>query len=72
MKFVSFITDADEIRSLLEKVGLDPDPPTLAPARDPPQVELLLDQTSADDWDQRTADSPESWDQSLEAEEDAN
>jgi hypothetical protein len=42
MRIVPSVTDADEIRALLEKVGLDADPPTLAPARDPPRVETHM------------------------------
>jgi len=40
MRFVAALTDADSIRDYLTGVGLPADPPTIAPARPPPQQEI--------------------------------
>jgi hypothetical protein len=45
MKIIAFITERDSLLPLLENIGEDANPPTLSPARGPPQAELDLDQT---------------------------
>jgi hypothetical protein len=61
MEIVSFITDPPEIRKILEHIGLDPDPPPIAPARGPPQASLHLDQTANEEFEDfdQTLDAPD-------------
>ena len=40
MRIIAALTDATSIRAYLQGVGLPADPPTIAPARPPPQQEL--------------------------------
>ena len=42
MKLISFITDAPTIEKILAHLGLPTQPPPLAPARDPPQIEMMF------------------------------
>ena len=49
MKIISFLTDPPTIQAILRHLDLPHRPPTVAPARAPPQVELILDQTPAID-----------------------
>jgi hypothetical protein len=58
MKIISFITEPEQIHRILSHVGINPDPPPPAPARDPPQGRLDFDQ------------APEDYDQSQEAPDD--
>ena len=49
MRVISFITDPPTVRTILLHLEIPHRPPTLAPARAPPQAELSFDQTSAFD-----------------------
>ena len=40
MRIIATLTDEVSIRHYLKGVGLRADPPTIAPARPPPQLEL--------------------------------
>lgn len=45
MKILAFLTDPHTVRAILLHLDLPHTPPPLAPARGPPQPELLFDQT---------------------------
>jgi hypothetical protein len=49
MKILAFLTDPPVLSAILLHLDLPHRPPPLAPARDPPQRDLLLDQTSSFD-----------------------
>ena len=42
MRIIATLTDTTSIRRYLEGVGLPADPPLIAPARPPPQQELVF------------------------------
>ena len=47
MRILAFLTDPPTVQAILLHLKLPHPPPPVAPARGPPQVELLLDQTPA-------------------------
>jgi hypothetical protein len=49
MKVLAFLTDPPVLRAILLHLDLPHKPPPLAPARAPPQTELLTDQSTAFD-----------------------
>ncbi len=49
MKVLAFITDPPVLSAILVHLDLPHRPPPLAPARAPPQRDLLIDQTSSFD-----------------------
>ncbi len=49
MSILAFLTDPPVVSAILLHLGLPHRPPPLSPARDPPQGDFLLDQTSAFD-----------------------
>jgi hypothetical protein len=51
MRILSFITEREPITRILDHIGMPSSPPEITPARDPPQVEMEMDQTlGAPDW----------------------
>jgi hypothetical protein len=59
MKILAFVTESASVRRILEHAGEAVRPPPLAPSRAPPQGELAWGQ--ADDFDQRTPYSEDTW-----------
>ncbi len=49
MRILAFLTEPVTVRTILVHLELPHQPPPLAPARGPPQHDLLLDQTRAFD-----------------------
>ncbi len=66
MRIIAFVLDAPVIDRILRHVGEPTGPPTLLPARSPPQVELAFNQAGGrDDWPEmdQTVDTPgDPWD----------
>ena len=66
MRIIAFVLDPPVIERILRHVGEPTEPPTILPARSPPQTELAFDQDGGrDDWPEmdQSVDTPgDPWD----------
>ena len=66
MRIIAFILEPPVIERILRHIGEPTEPPTILPARSPPQTELAFDQDGGrDDWPEmdQSVDAPgDSWD----------
>ncbi len=65
MRLIAFITEATQIRKILDHIGVDPEPPRISPARGPPLWDDCSDAQSDDgaqiepaDWDLAAQPAP--------------
>jgi hypothetical protein len=61
MKILAFVTEASQVRRILEHVGEPAMPLPLAPSRAPPQMDFSYDQDLSDHFDQRSKHGDETW-----------
>jgi hypothetical protein len=63
LKILAFVTEASQLRRILEHVGEPAMPPALMPSRAPPQRELDYnqDQDQSEHFDQRPEHGDEAW-----------
>ena len=64
MRIIAFITHSADIRQILDHIGVEPEPPHIAPARGPPLWEdfdaQLGERTPLEpDWDLAAAPAPD-------------
>ena len=64
MRLIAFITHSADIRQILEHIGMEPEPPRIAPARGPPLWEDCDAQADEDsqigtDWDVLAQPAPD-------------
>jgi len=65
MRIIAFVLDRPQVERILEHIGDTAQPPTVLPARSPPQLDFAFDQTPAtDDWpkmDQTAGQGADGW-----------